>query len=106
MTRAGSESANRLEGVLRELRAFGSLIERSPGSFDAGRKHFLHFHDTPDGIVADVFLASGRVRVPADSDTEQAELLALVDDALAGAERRTRASGSKARRGRGRRGGP
>jgi len=102
LSRAGIRTLDQLEAVLRELRSFATLVERSPGAFDSGRGHFLHFHDTSDGIVADLFLASGRVRVPANTDTEQAELLALVDESLSGAERRAAASRPKRRtRGRG-----
>jgi len=62
----------------------------------------LHFHDTPEGIVADVFLAESRVRMPVSPAGEQAELLARIDDCLTAAGSRARA---KARHRRGRRGG-
>ena len=89
---------SQLESLLGELRAFASLVERAPGRFDLGRRHFLHFHATADGIVADVFLSSGRIRVPVTTKLEQAELLAVVAESLSSAERR--AGASRAKRGR------
>ncbi len=99
MSRAGSTAPPELQAILGELRAYESLTERSPGAFDLGRRHFLHFHETPDGIVADVFLSRGRVRMPATSSAEQAELMAVVDEAVSGVERRTVSKRPRRRRG-------
>lgn len=98
MSRAGTSTLAELEAVLRELRSYSTLTERAPGVFDLGPRHYLHFHTDPSGIVADVFLAAGRVRVPATTDVEQAELLAMVAESLAGPERRAGTSRTKRRR--------
>jgi hypothetical protein len=102
MSRAGPPALARLAWLLGELRRYSVLRERKPGVFDLKSRHFLHFHDTPEGLFADVFLAEGRERMPVDSKADQAELLGLVEDALEVVEQRARPDRQR-RRGRGRR---
>ncbi len=50
---------------------------------------FLHFHDDPSGIFADVRLADEFIRLPVTSPSEQADLLAVIEDCLSTIESRS-----------------
>ncbi len=82
-----AESLSRLEPLLAVLRGYGLLSETRPGFFHLDGQDFLHFHEEPDGLSADVRLARGRVHLPVNSADEQAELLARIDDTLSSLER-------------------
>lgn len=82
-----TRTLSRLEPLLRTLRGYAVLTETRPGAFHLDGRDFLHFHEEPDGLVADVRLARGRVRMPAATDAEQAELLTRIDDTLSSLER-------------------
>ena len=74
-----------LADLLQELRQRSLLKEKSPGIFYVKSKAFLHFHDDPSGIFADVKLDQqnySRQRV--SNRTERASLLKKVDKCLAG----------------------
>jgi hypothetical protein len=47
---------DRLEPLLRELRALEGLREKARGTFYRGSRAFLHFHEDPAGLFADVRL--------------------------------------------------
>jgi len=69
--------------MLRELRKHDFLVEKSSGSFYLGTKAFLHFHEDPAGIFADVkenFLTFKRYRVT--KRHEQKKLLSRVERCL------------------------
>ncbi len=84
MTHAGPATLARLEPLLKRLREGTPLVERTPGSFYLKSKAYLHFHEDPAGIFADVKLnAAGFTRLPATTPQEQAHLLALVAGTLA-----------------------
>jgi hypothetical protein len=53
---ARAEALNQLEPLLTELRARDVLKERTPGSFYYKSKGFLHFHEDPAGLFADLKL--------------------------------------------------
>jgi hypothetical protein len=64
------------------------LRERHPGVFELKSRAFLHFHDDPSGIFADVRLAEDFVRLPVTSRSQQADLLERIDDCLSATESR------------------
>ena len=72
-----------LAPLLDALRAYTVLEEIRPGAFCLKGRDFIHFHETADGVVADVLLAKGRVRMPVSTDAQQAELLDRIDRQLA-----------------------
>jgi hypothetical protein len=72
---AGSDALDELEPLLTELRALPELGERSRGVFYRGSKAFLHFHEDPAGLFADVRLGQDFERLPVSSARQQAELL-------------------------------
>jgi hypothetical protein len=49
---------------------------------------FLHFHDDPSGIFADVRLVDDFVRLPVTSSSEQSDLLDRIDGCLSTVESR------------------
>ena len=67
-----------LEGVLGELRALPGLREKTRGVFYRRSKAFLHFHEDPTGLYADVRLHEDFDRLAVTTDDERATLLALV----------------------------
>jgi hypothetical protein len=73
----------RLAPLLAVLRRNSSLREVQPTVFHLAGHDFIHFHETPDGVVADVRLVKGQIRMPAATDAEQAELLERIDATLA-----------------------
>lgn len=48
-----------LQELLSNLRMLPSLVERKPGIFYVKSKAYLHFHEDPAGLFADVRLAGG-----------------------------------------------
>ena len=56
MKHASQKTLESLDNVLRQLREHRALVERTPGSFYFKSKAFLHFHEDPAGLFADVKL--------------------------------------------------
>ena len=59
MRHARAEALDALEPLLERLRAFAALKERSRGVFYVKSQAFLHFHEDPAGLFADVRAAEG-----------------------------------------------
>jgi hypothetical protein len=81
---AGAATLTLLDPFLNEIRKRSLLREKSPGSFYCKSKGFLHFHEDPAGIFADVkldFVEFTRMR--ATTKTEQRALLRKIDRSLA-----------------------
>ena len=78
MRHARSEALDALEPLLVELRQVPGLVERKRGLFTRGSKAFLHFHEDPSGLHADVRLADGFERHRVETADERAELLARI----------------------------
>ena len=88
MKHAGPDTLATLAPLLERLRALPGLVERTPGCFYKGSMAFLHFHDDPSGLHADVKLAPpGFTRVRAETAQEREVLVAAAQAAL-GAPRR------------------
>jgi hypothetical protein len=73
---------DRIAPLLEALRAQPALREVRPTVFQLNGRDFLHFHDEPEGIFADVRLTKGFVRLPVSSHSEQLELLERIDHNL------------------------
>ncbi len=83
MKHAGSNTLAALDSLLRKVREQALLVERTPGSFYWKSKAYLHFHEDPAGIYADVKLnVTGFTRVRATTPQEQANLLLLIEESL------------------------
>jgi hypothetical protein len=68
------------EPFLSALRALPGLVERTPGCFYRHSRGFLHFHDDPSGLYADVRLVPDQdfVRRRVQTRAEQQSLLRAV----------------------------
>jgi hypothetical protein len=82
---AGARDLDQLEPLLARLRAFDALRERSRGVFYLKSRAFLHFHEDPAGLFADLRAADGCgfERLKVDEAAGQAALLRRVEAALA-----------------------
>ena len=78
MKHASSDTLNRIEPLLREIRRFEPLVERKHGIWYLRSRAFLHFHEDPAGIFADVKVGSVFERLPANTARERAALLRRV----------------------------
>jgi hypothetical protein len=99
MKHAGPGTLARIAPLLEELRARSALRERRPGVFELKSRAFLHFHDDPSGIFADVRLTEGFVRFPVTSRSEQSDLLERIDGCLSAIESRATQGRRRGRRG-------
>jgi hypothetical protein len=67
----------------RGLRAVPGLVEKARGVFYVRSKAFLHFHEDPSGLHADVRLGSEFSRVRVETAEERNALLARIQEAQA-----------------------
>ena len=56
MKHATNAALDQLDGVLTDLRRVDGLVEKTRGVFYRGSRAFLHFHEDPTGLYADVRL--------------------------------------------------
>ncbi|MFQ5698929.1 MAG: hypothetical protein ACE5IL_11675 [Myxococcota bacterium] len=91
MRHAGQGTLTRIAPLLEQLRARPALREMRPGVFHLKSRAFLHFHDDPSGVFADVRLADDFVRLRVSTRSEQADLLDRIDRCLSTIEARSRA---------------
>ena len=87
MKHAGPDSLARLAPLLDRVRDLGRLTERKPGTFYLRSSAFLHFHEDPAGLFADL-KADGKAftRLPVNSAKEQDALVALATRTLTSAD--------------------
>jgi hypothetical protein len=82
MRHAGPDALDRLGALLGELRGCDGLVEKRRGVFYRRSRAFLHFHEDPSGLHADVRLEDDFERRRVETGAERAELLAEVRAAL------------------------
>jgi hypothetical protein len=82
MKHAGAETLDRLEPLLGRLRGLDGLRERKRGVFYRGSGAFLHFHDDPAGIFADLKLEGVFQRFRVSTARGRQQLLSRVRSAL------------------------
>jgi hypothetical protein len=81
---AGAAALDQLEPLLARLRAIPALREKSRGVFYLKSKAFLHFHEDPTGLYADVRSADGgdfdrlKVDEPAGAEALMRRLKGLI----------------------------
>ena len=85
MKRAGPATLDRLEPVLAAVRALPGPVERKRGVFYLKSKAFLHFHEDPAGLFADVRDAAGKdfERIDVTLEAGRARLLEVIAGRLA-----------------------
>ena len=82
MKHAGPEALDQLEALLAKLRELPELREKSRGAFYRGSRAFLHFHEDPAGLFADVRFEDDFERLGVTTTKEQDALLRRVRSAL------------------------
>ena len=82
MKHAGPTALDRLEPLLAVLRDLPELRERSRGTFYRGSRAFLHFHEDPAGLFADVRIDAEFERVRVSTTKERERLLRRVRAAV------------------------
>lgn len=82
MRHATPSALDQLEGLLASLRTLPELKEKNRGTFYRGSKAFLHFHEDPAGMFADVRFDQEFERLRATTKAEQAALMRKVKRAL------------------------
>ena len=86
MRHARPHALDQLEPLLARLRAIAGLKEKSRGVFYRGAKAFLHFHEDPAGLFADIRAADGRHfdRFQVDGEEAQAALARTAEERAKG----------------------
>jgi len=82
MKHAGSESLQNVSELLQQIRLKEGIRERKIGIFYRKSKSFLHFHEDPKGIFADLSVGSDFDRYPVNTRTEWNTLLSAIDQVL------------------------
>jgi hypothetical protein len=82
MKHAGHDALDQLTDMLLRLREVAVLKERSPGVFYRSGKAFLHFHEDPTGLYADLRRADTFERLAVNTASERKELVRVVRDVL------------------------
>ena len=75
MRHARDQDLDRIEGLLVQLRALPGLTEKKRGVFYRKSKSFLHFHEDPKGMFADISDPDERIDVTGAPG--QARLMAM-----------------------------
>lgn len=71
-----------LADLLARVRAHAALAERRPGVFYKKSRAFLHFHEDPAGLFADLVTGAGFDRYPVNTPPECEALLSAIDRAI------------------------
>lgn len=83
MKHATEESLTRIRGFLDQVRTVPGLKETKPGVFYRKSRAFLHFHEDPAGLFADVRLSgTDFARFPVTTRAQQRAVLAAIRKAV------------------------
>ena len=80
MRHAREAALDLLEPLIEKIRGFAQLKEKKRGIFYRKGKSFLHFHEDPAGLFADVFIGAEDMRFRVSSEAEQAALIAKLEE--------------------------
>lgn len=83
MKHAGAAALRGLSELLEQIRVKEGIKEKKLGIFYRNSKSFLHFHEDPAGLFADLSAGADFVRYPANTKREWRTLLTAIDHALA-----------------------
>lgn len=78
MRHATTEALDQLEPLLAQLRLVPGLVEKSRGVFYRRSRAFLHFHEDPSGLFADVRFGQDFERIRVESDAERDALMSRI----------------------------
>jgi hypothetical protein len=87
MKHAGAEALGQISDLLEHIRRREELKEKKLGIFYCKSNAFLHFHEDPAGMFADLSSGHGFDRYPANTKKERSALLAAIDRALKASKR-------------------
>jgi hypothetical protein len=82
MRHAGGAALERLAALLQQIRTRDGIGEKKTGIFYRKSKSFLHFHEDPQGLFADLSVGSDFERYPVNTHQEWTLLLSATDRAL------------------------
>lgn len=82
MRHARADALDRLEPMLGQLRVLPALREKTRGTFYRGSKAFVHFHEDPAGLFADVRLDDEFERFDVSTRAHQRDVMRRIRDAL------------------------
>jgi hypothetical protein len=83
MKHAGAAALQGLSELLEQIRVKEGIKEKKLGIFYRKSKAFLHFHEDPAGLFADLSADADFARYPVNTKREWRALLAAIDQALA-----------------------
>lgn len=82
MKHAGEAALDELEPVLRSVRKRSQLTEKKRGKFYRKSSAFLHFHEDPEGLFADLKVDGAWQRQRVSTKAEREQLLRSLDTVL------------------------
>jgi hypothetical protein len=82
MKHAGDQALDRLEPMLTTLRALPELREKKRGTFYRNSRAFIHFHEDPAGLFADVRIRDDFERFDVTTAARQKALLREIRSVL------------------------
>jgi hypothetical protein len=82
MKHAGSDALGTISDFLAQIRAKDGLNEKRPGIFYRKSNAFLHFHEDPAGLFADLRIGTEFDRYPINTQRQRSALLSAIDRAL------------------------
>jgi hypothetical protein len=83
MKHASAAALHGLFDLLNQIRVKKGIREKSLGVFYRKSKPFLHFHEDPAGLFADLSMGESFDRYPVNTKKEWRVLLMTIDRALA-----------------------
>jgi hypothetical protein len=83
MKHASTAALHDLSELLEQIRPKEGIKEKKLGIFYRKSKSFLHFHEDPAGLFADLSLGADFARYPVNTKKEWRVLLTAIDQALA-----------------------
>ena len=82
MKHAGAQTLDELDELLESLRKLPQLVEKKRGTFYRKSSAFMHFHEDPAGIFADVKSDGEFCRFEANTAKQRAAVLAYARSVL------------------------
>jgi len=82
MKHATPAALDLIEPLLQRVRDLGGLKEKSRGVFCRGSSAFLHFHEDPAGMFADLRADGDWARYPVNRASEQTSLVRAIKASL------------------------
>ena len=82
MKHASNQSLSPIKSFLNTIRKFKELKEKKLGIFYKDSIAFLHFHEDPKGLFADLKIANKWKRFRVNTQAEQTILLKRIDSVI------------------------